>query len=170
MRSSKYIALFTLLVAVVMSACTSSTSSTVSPNISSITPDAAAVPSIPVVNPPAVLPANRVEVAYFHMPQRCGTCLCYEERVIYVVNTYFKEQLASGTVTFDVCDLADRSKAALIRKYNAYGSQLFINTVVDNTDHIKNILDIYKWRCERDNEGFDDKVRSVIKQALDNVG
>ena len=128
-----------------------------------------ALPPAAKPQPPAELPASRVDVVYFHMPMRCATCICFEERADYVVKTYFQNELASGKLTFEICDFADREKAALIRKYNAFGSQLLINTVKDNTDNVVNIVDIWKWRCTGDREGFDDKVRMAIAQSLEQV-
>ena len=116
-----------------------------------------------------VLPDNRVDVVYFHMPWRCATCICFEECISYVVNTDFQNELSSGKLTFTVCDLADKTRAALIRKYDAFASQLFINTVIDNTDNIVNIEDIWDWHCEQDKQGFNTRVREVIEEALARV-
>jgi hypothetical protein len=170
MRTRTYIALFILILTVLLTACNRSIPSTVSPEAPSSAASTTISPAIASPNPPAVLPANRVEVVYFHAPSRCATCLCFEERAVYVVNAYFKAELESGTLVFDICDLSDRSKAALIRKYNAYAAQLFVNTVKDNVDSIKNIEDIWKWRCVGDNEGFAEKIRNVIEQGLKDVG
>ncbi|MEJ2738757.1 MAG: nitrophenyl compound nitroreductase subunit ArsF family protein [Dehalococcoidia bacterium] len=116
-----------------------------------------------------VIPDSRVEVVYFHTPSRCAKCLCFEERVIYVVNTYFKDQVADGTLTLTICDLSDGEKASLIRKYDAFASQLFVNTVVNNIDEIKNIEEIWDWHCLDDSQGFDAKLKDVIGQALGEI-
>lgn len=156
-----------LFIGGLLSACTS-TVTTVNPplekpsaSVEQPSPTPAAIPQ-----PPPELPANRVEVVYFHMPMRCATCRCFEERADYVVKTYFKNELASGKLTFEICDLGNKKKAALIRKYNSFNSQLFINTIINNTDQIEDIKDIWNWRCTGDKEGFDAKVRSVIEQSL----
>jgi len=109
---------------------------------------------------------DRVDVVYFHRPQRCPTCLCFEERIIYVVNTYFQSELNSGKLTFQVCNIGDSKNAAIVKKYGAVGSQLFINTVKDGTDHIRDIQDIWSWHCTSNKEGFDQQVKSIIEQSL----
>ena len=116
-----------------------------------------------------VIPDSRVEVVYFHAPSRCAKCLCFEERVIYVIYTYFKDEVADGTLTLTICDLSDGEKASLIRKYNAFASQLFVNTVVNNTEDIKNIEEIWSWHCLDDTQGFDTHVKDVIDQALNKI-
>lgn len=116
-----------------------------------------------------IIPDNRVEVVYFHMPSRCAKCLCFEERVIYVINKYFQKELENGTLSLTICDLSDGEKAPLIRKYNAFASQLFVNTVVNNIDDIKNIEDIWNWHCVDDSQGFDVKIKDLIDQALNEI-
>jgi hypothetical protein len=125
------------------------------------------LPEIPT--PPSELPVNRVVVAYFHMTQRCATCICFEQRVDYVVRTYFQNELVSGKLSFHVYTIGNNSNVDTVKKYNALGSQLFINTVTNNIDHIKDIQDIWDWHCPGDNPGFDNKVKVVINQSLDAV-
>lgn len=123
-------------------------------------------PGTTTIQTPEVLPDNRVEVVYFHTPWRCATCLCFEERISHVVNTNFQNELTSGKLTFTICDISDRSKTALIRRYDAFASQFFVNTVINNTDNMVNIEDIWEWPCERDKQGFEARVRDIIGKAL----
>jgi hypothetical protein len=109
---------------------------------------------------------DRVDVVYFHRPQRCPTCLCFEERIRYVMSTYFQNDLDSGKMTFGVYNIGDSKNADIVKKYGAVGSQLFINTVKDGTDHITDIQDIWSWHCRTDKESFDQKVKNVIEQSL----
>ena len=109
---------------------------------------------------------SRVDVVYFHRPQRCVTCLCFEERIRYVVSTYFQNELDSGQMTFGVYDIGDRKNAAIVSKYGAVGSQLFINIAKDGTDHITDIQKIWSWGCRSNKAGFDQQVKSVIEQSL----
>jgi hypothetical protein len=109
---------------------------------------------------------DRVDVVYFHRPQRCPTCLCFEERIRYVANTYFQNELDSGKLTFGVYNIGDSKNTDIVKKYGAVGSQLFINIVKDGTDHITDIQDIWSWSCRSNKEGFDQQVRNVIEQSL----
>jgi hypothetical protein len=109
---------------------------------------------------------DRVDVVYFHQAQRCPTCLCFEERVRYIVSTYFQSDLDSGKMTFGVYDISNSQNTAIVNKYGAVGSQLFIDTIRDNTDNIQDIQDIWSWNCRGDKAGFDQKVRNIIQQSL----
>jgi len=156
-----------ILVSVQLVACSPGTSTLQEPAKTTGQSEVPKLPEIP--KPPIELPANRVEVSYFHMPQRCATCLCFEERADYVVRTYFQDELASGKLTFQIYAIGNKATVDVVKKYNALGSQLFVNMITNNTDHIKDIQDIWDWRCRSDEPGFDDKVNTVIRQCLDAV-
>jgi hypothetical protein len=81
------------------------------------------------------------------------------------VETYFADELASGKLTFQSLDVQDSQNAAIVQKYGAYGSQLFINTVKDGTDHIEQVTDI--WLVIGKDEAFVEVVKDRIEQSLD---
>jgi hypothetical protein len=167
MHKNKSIIILLVLVSVLLVACSPGDSTLQQP---AKTPGQSEVPKLPEIpKPPAELPVNRVEVAYFHMPQRCATCICFGERADYVVRTYFQDELVSGKLTFQIYAIGNRASVEVVKKYNALGSQLFVNMVTNNADHIKDIQDIWDWHCSSDKPGFDDKVKTVIRQCLDAV-
>lgn len=109
-------------------------------------------------------PADRVDVVYFHRTQRCVKCIYAEEETNYTLETYFGNELASGKLTFQVINIDDKANADIVEKYGAYGSQLFINTVKDGTDHIEHVTDI--WLVIGDDEAFVEIVKSKIEKSL----
>jgi len=117
------------------------------------------------IHPQSPLP-NRIDVIYFHVNQRCPTCLCFEERVNHVIETDFSDAISSGRLTYKVLNAQQEQNAGIARQYGAVASQLFINTVVNGKDNIKDIQDIWNWNCRGDAPIFDRKVRSVIDDSL----
>ena len=83
-----------------------------------------------------------------------------------MVETYFKDELNSGKLTYRVVDLGDENNTDLAIQYGAISSQLFINSVKNDADHIEDIIDIWDWNCRGDKAGFDQKVRDVIQSRL----
>ncbi len=118
----------------------------------------------PTSDTPSVL-ADRVEVVYFHRTQRCGGCIYAEDRIRYTVETYFKDELASGKVIFEAVNI--KENAAIVEKYGAFTSSLFINTVRDGTDHIEEVKEI--WFLLGNDEAFVKAVRSKIEKSLKGV-
>lgn len=134
-------------------------------------------PSLPVVTenvtpavsrPQSPLP-NRVDVIYFHVNQRCPTCMCFEQRVNYVIATHFTEAISSGKLTYRVLNAQQEQNAATARKYGAVGSQLFVNTVTNGQDSIKDIQEIWNWNCRYSTPDFDSKVKSTIEKSLEGL-
>lgn len=109
-------------------------------------------------------PADRVDVVYFHRTQRCATCLHAEELTRYTVETYFADELASDKLTFQVINVEDEKNADIVEKYGAYGSQLFINTVKDDTDHIEQATDLYP--LIHNDEAFVTALKNKIEKSL----
>lgn len=124
----------------------------------------------PEVPPTSEMPSgqvDRVEVVYFHRPQRCQGCIHAEEVARYTLGKYFQDKLGSGQVTWRVINLGDSENAAIVKKYSAYTSSLFINVVKDGTDHIEEVMDI--WFLLDDDEAFIEVVRSSIENGLKEI-
>ncbi len=115
---------------------------------------------------PTDLHSTRLEIVYSHMNQRCPTCLCFEERINTVMDTYFTDQIRSGKLVYRVVNAQDPQNSSFIKKYKAVGSQLFINTVINGFDNIEDIQGIWDWNCRNDRSGFDLKVKQAIEQRL----
>ena len=128
------------------------------------------IATVPMQSSQLIGPADKVEVVYFHRHRRCEACTYAEERISYLVKTYFQEELASGKLTFGIYDIEDKDNAALAKKFGAIGSQLFINSIKDGIDHIRYIEEIWYWGCIDNEEVFDRTVKNVIKKALYGVG
>jgi len=110
---------------------------------------------------------DRVNVVYFHRANRCYSCVYAEEQTRYTLEIYFNEELNSGWLTFKAVNLQDASNAAIIEKYGAYTSQLFINTVTGDTEHIEHVPEI--WQFLGNNEAFSSVIRNKVMKALEEI-
>jgi len=121
-----------------------------------------------IAQPGALLP-NRVDVIYFHVNQRCVTCLCFEQHVNNVIDTYFQDAVSSGKLAYRVLNLQKAENTDIAKKYGAVGSQLFINVIIKGVDNIEDIQSIWNWKCPSDPGGFERKVKSIIEQSLKEI-
>ena len=121
--------------------------------------------STPTPEPGPTPRADRVDVVYFHRTNRCYSCNYAEAATLYALEAYFQEELDSGKLTFGSVNVQDDSNAAIIEKYGAYTSQLFINTVTDDTGHIEHVTEI--WNFIGDDEGFTLLIRTKVTNALE---
>ena len=110
------------------------------------------------------LEADRVEVVYFHRTSRCYSCLYVEEGTRHTMEAYFADELTSGKVNFKVLNVEDKENAAIVKKYGAFTSSLFINTIKDGTDHIEEATDI--WLVLGNDEAFVEALKSKIEKSL----
>jgi hypothetical protein len=115
---------------------------------------------------PTTTPTVNVDLLYFHRPQRCTKCLCFERRVSDVVSEYFQDQIDSGQLTFQILNIGDKENYALVQKYRAVGSQLFINTIINGEEHIKDVQEIWSWKCTSNTDRFDREVKNIIELSL----
>jgi hypothetical protein len=109
------------------------------------------------------VPADRVEVVYLHFTQRCSTCVHAENMTVYTLETYFADELASRKVTFQSINVDDPKNAEIVAKYgNPSILTLCINTVIDDTDHIEEVTDI--WYVS--DQEFADILKGDIERSL----
>ena len=81
-----------------------------------------------------------------------------------MLESYFADELASGKVSWATYDVGDTENAVFVEKYDAYSSSLFINSIIDDTDHIEEITEI--WFILGDDEAFIEVVKNKIQQSL----
>lgn len=108
---------------------------------------------------------NGVEVVYFHRTHRCYSCIYAGDMVEYTINTYFADELADGELVFMLNDVQDDANAAIVDKYGAYTSSLFMNKVVDGVDHIEAVTGI--WFLLGKDQEFVNLVKSEIEERLE---
>lgn len=156
--------LMVILAAVMLGACASPASETTPSSDTTVTQadtDASATTGDSDIS---LAPADKVEVVYFYWPQRCTGCIYAEETTLYVLESYFANELASGKVSWATYDVGDTENAVFVEKYDAYSSSLFINSIIDDTDHIEEITEI--WFILGDDEAFIEVVKNKIQQSL----
>ena len=124
--------------------------------------------STPTPDPDLTPEPERVDVVYFHRTNRCHSCIYAEEQTLYTLETYFNEELNSGKLTFTSVDVQDESNIAVIEKYGAYTSQLFINTVMGDTEHIEHVAEI--WQLIGNDDAFTLLIKNKITNALEGSG
>ena len=107
---------------------------------------------------------NMVEVVYFHRAQRCSGCIYAGDTTKYTVETYFAEELAEGKLVFKMLNLQDPANAAMVEKYGAYTSSLFINDIKGGIDHIEEVIDI--WFLLHNDEQFVNLVKGELEKHL----
>jgi len=86
---------------------------------------------------------EHVEVAYFHRTHRCAGCIEAERLIRKTFDTYFTDQLESGEMSLVVADVQKQQNAALVQRYGAWGSSLYLGIIKDRIEYIWPVSDIW---------------------------
>lgn len=108
---------------------------------------------------------NGLEVVYFHRTNRCYSCTYAEDKVRYTLDTFYSDELADGELVFMAVNVQDDANLAIIDKYEAYTSSLYMNKVVNGVDDIENITGI--WFLIGKDQEFIDYVTEEIEERLE---
>lgn len=92
------------------------------------------------------LQVNHISIYYFHGSMRCTTCNKFELYSKEVVETYFKDEIASGKVEYKVINVEDKDNEHYIDDYKLYTKSLVISLVKDGKEvKSKNLEKIWEY-------------------------
>ncbi len=108
---------------------------------------------------------NRIEVIDFHSTHRCMTCNAIEDNTLYALKKYFPNEMKAGKITFESVNVDLKANKEKARKFQASGTSLFLNVIVDGKETIVDLTDI-AFRCGRDQDDFSQKLKTRIEAEL----
>jgi hypothetical protein len=108
--------------------------------------------------------ADRVEVVHFHGATQCWSCKTVGDFALKTVKERFPDEYADGTVVFMDIDGSKPANQAIIQKYQATASSLFLNAVTDGQDRIEE--DAAVWRLIYNEKKFSEYLEGRIRQLL----
>jgi thioredoxin-related protein len=110
-------------------------------------------------------PKLKLQIYYFHGTNRCATCNSIETAVKEVVDSNFKEQLASGIVNFKTINVDEAENKILAKKYEAAGAALHF-VQIENGTETDNDLTEYAFSNVRTQP---DLFKSVLKEKIQSI-
>jgi len=108
---------------------------------------------------------NKIEVIDFHSTHRCKTCNAIEANTKFTLETYFAKELESGIITFQSINIDEEKNYAMAEKFEASGTSLFINVIIDGDEKIFNLTNI-AFQKGRDQEVFSKVLKDKINRLL----
>ena len=90
-------------------------------------------------NDKTILSKNRSEgtqvmVYYFHVTNRCPSCMAIEKATKKTLDTHFKNEVKQGSVKLTILNVDDEANKAISEKYQVYGSSLIIARVCNGKE------------------------------------
>lgn len=121
-----------------------------------------AVPSTPST---ATTNQNRLEVYCFHGTRQCETCINMKANTKATLNKYFSEQLKNGAIVFSIVDVDVAENEKLAEKFQATGTALMINKVINGKDHISDWSD-FAFDKANDKDKFIAELKTKVDAQL----
>ncbi|MCE9538573.1 MAG: nitrophenyl compound nitroreductase subunit ArsF family protein [Bacteroidetes bacterium] len=114
---------------------------------------------------PSSVKQNRLEVYCFHGTRQCETCKNMKANTKTTLDKYFASQLKDSTIVFSIVDVDDSKNEKIAEKFQATGTALMINKVVNGKD---SIIDWSDFAFEKANEESEyiNELKSKIESAL----
>ena len=108
----------------------------------------------------------KIEVYYFHITNRCPTCISIENNTKKALDTYFSKEIKNGTIKMIVLNVDDEKNKKISEKYAVYGSALFITKILNKKETIVDLTNFAFQNSRNRPEKFIEGLRDRIKENL----
>lgn len=102
--------------------------------------------------PMSVIPADKIEVVHFHGTQQCVSCITVGKFALKTIQDKFPAEYASGKIVFKDINGERPENEAIVTRYQARGSSLFVNAIRGEKDEITE--DTTVWRLVNSEEQY----------------
>jgi len=109
-------------------------------------------------------PAEKVQIYEFHSTNRCYSCITMGQYIKATVEESFQPELKSGKLEFREINVDLPENKAVATKFQAAGTSLFINAIIDGQDNIQE--EAQAWRLLGDQKALSDYLSKKLKGML----
>ncbi len=108
--------------------------------------------------------AEKLEVYYFHRTARCYSCNTAGEYISSLINDKYSQEVRDGKIIFGQLDVQKSENRNIARKFQATGSSLYFNRIIDGKDNISQETKI--WRLLGNETQFKSYLGNMIDSYL----
>lgn len=112
------------------------------------------------------LKKDRLEVYAFHGTRQCETCKHMKAFTKSTLDKYFKSELKSGAIVYQVIDVDDEANYELAEKFEATGTALMINKVKTGKDNIEDWSDFAFEYANGEQSTYEMELKKMIEAQL----
>ena len=109
--------------------------------------------------------AEKIEVVHFHATEQCWSCKTVGEFALKTIKEKFPEEYKNGTIVFKDINGELPENRELVQKFQASGSALFINAIINGHDNIAE--DVTVWRLISDEGKFVGYFQNKLNELID---
>lgn len=115
--------------------------------------------------PVSLVKQNRLEVFCFHGTRQCETCKNMKANTKTTLDKYFVSKLKDSSIVFAIVDVDDEKNEKIAVKFQATGTALMINKVVNGKDSIIDWSD-FAFEKANDNEIYIAELKTMLESIL----
>ncbi|MFC1754955.1 nitrophenyl compound nitroreductase subunit ArsF family protein [Thermoproteota archaeon] len=108
---------------------------------------------------------ERIEIIHFHGTHQCYSCITVGNLAEETVNTYFKDELASGKITFQHIDGELPENYELVKKYGITSASLWIGNYYKNGSFVPE-ENVNVWYKINDKKNYMNYLKGIIDQKI----
>ncbi|MBU0597427.1 hypothetical protein KKF61_00335 [Patescibacteria group bacterium] len=109
--------------------------------------------------------AEKIEVVHFHGTQQCWSCKTVGEYALKTIEDKFSDEYRNNIIVFKDINADLEENSEIVAKYQARGSSLFINVIINGQDNIAE--DTKVWRLVSDEVKYIDYFGNKLNGYLD---
>jgi thioredoxin-related protein len=110
-------------------------------------------------------PAEKIQVFVFHSNNRCYSCETMGKFTKATIEESFQNEIKEGKVEFREINVDLPENKEIAQKFEATGSSIFINAIIDGVDNIKEETQL--WRLLSNKQNFSDYLTKKVKEKLE---
>jgi len=107
----------------------------------------------------------KLKVLYFHVTNRCNTCISIEAAVRKTINENFKNELDSGVIDLYIINCELPENKTISEKYEAYGATLALTKINANKEKTEEITN-FAFSKIHNKDAFITGLKSNIEKYL----
>ena len=112
-----------------------------------------------------ITPKTKLLVYYFHLTNRCHTCISIEATTKKVLEENFKTELDSGIIVFKTFNVDSTENNEICKKYEAYGPTLALTQIKGNKEKIDDLTN-FAFEKINNEKAFVSGLKSKIQELL----
>ena len=110
---------------------------------------------------------DSVELIYFHTKVACHCMSTVQDNIKYAVDTYFKDETATGKVKLTMIVSDDPANADIVKRYDAMPYVLFIKETRGNKARIYPVSDIWNMTGDDNRDKLVNFIKVTVTDILD---
>jgi len=114
--------------------------------------------------PQSITPADKIEVVHFHGTEQCVSCITVGKYALQTIKDRFPDEYESGKIVFKEINGELPENRAIVIRYQARGSSLFVNAIRGDKDDIAE--DTTVWRLVNSETQYTDYFAGRLNTLL----